>query len=97
MIKYIIDKGVDLECKTMNIWRPIHFLCRHSTPEMIKYIIDKGVDLECETNYNWRPIHLICRYSTPEMIKYIIDKGAKSDFFVLVNSFPFKVIKIFPK
>jgi len=25
--------------------RPIHFICRHSTPKMIKYIIEKGVNL----------------------------------------------------
>jgi ankyrin repeat protein len=76
MIKYIIDKGVDLECSTSWGLRPIHYICQYSTPEMIKYIIDKGVDLECSTScYRYNPIHFICRYSTPEMIKYIIDKG----------------------
>ena len=85
----------DLECIDNNNWRPIHYICKFSTPEMIKYIIDKGVDLECKTNENWRPIHYICSYSTPEMIKYIIDKGAKSDYFVLTNSFHAKVRKIF--
>jgi ankyrin repeat protein len=75
MIKYIIDKGVDLECVNNDGWKPIHFICQYSTPEMIQYIIDKGVDLECRDIIGWRPIHLICRKSTPEMIKYIIDKG----------------------
>ena len=46
MIRYIIDKCVDLECATLQGWKPIHFICQYSTPEMIKYIIDKGVDLE---------------------------------------------------
>ena len=75
MIKYIIDKGVDLECTTIDGMRPIHYICLQSTPEMIKYIINKGIDLECEDNDGWRLIHYICRFSTPEMIKYIIDKG----------------------
>jgi ankyrin repeat protein len=79
IIRYIIDKGVDLECQDNGGWRPIHFICRYSTPDMIKYIIDKGVDLACQTNDGWRPIHFICRYSTPEMIKYIIDKGVDLD------------------
>ena len=39
MIKYIVDKGVDLECEAFNKWKPIHFICEFSTPEMIKYII----------------------------------------------------------
>jgi ankyrin repeat protein len=76
IIKYMIDKkDIDLECQDNEGWRPIHYICRFSTPEMIKYIIDKGVDLDCKNVDGWRPIHLICRFSTPEMIKYIIDKG----------------------
>ena len=82
LIKKIIDKGIDLECEDNNKWRPIHYICRFSTPEMIKYIIDKGVDLECEDNNKWRPIHYICHISTPEMIKYIISKNVKIDKYV---------------
>ena len=72
--KEYLDNCIDLECKNNDDWRPIHFICQDSTPEMIKYIINKNVDLECETVNKTRPIHLICKYSTPEMIKFIIEK-----------------------
>ena len=36
-IKYIIDKGVNLECEDHNKWRPIHYICRYQTFESIKY------------------------------------------------------------
>ena len=75
VLKHCIDNCADLERQDHENWRPIHYICRYSTPEMIKYTIDKGVNLECQDNDNWKPIHYICRYSTPEMIKYIIDKG----------------------
>jgi ankyrin repeat protein len=75
VLKYVIENAIDLECEDNKEWRPIHYICEYSTPEMIKYIIDKGVDLECENDNKDRPIHCICLYSTPEMIKYIIDKG----------------------
>ena len=75
IIEYIINKGVDLEAQTNDGERPIHFICKKSTPEIIKYIINKGVDLEAQTNNGERPSHFICKYSTPQMIKYIIDKG----------------------
>ena len=75
MIKYIIDKGVDLEAIDRHGMRPIHFICLKSIPEMIKYIIDKGIDLEAKTNFGWHPIHFICRYSTSEIIRYTINKG----------------------
>jgi ankyrin repeat protein len=71
--KEYLDSLPDLECETHAKWRPIHFICRYSTPEMIKYIISKGVDLECKTKGGWRPIHIVCRYSTPEIIKQIMD------------------------
>jgi ankyrin repeat protein len=92
IIKLIIDKTIDLECQTSANWRPIHYICRYSTPEMIKYIIDKGVDLECHTSTNWRPIHYICRYSTPEMIKYIIDKGVDLECHTTTNWKPIHFI-----
>ena len=70
---------VDLECETSDGLRPIHFLCRYSTPEMIRYIIDKGVDLECETSDRWRPIHFLLYNSnaTPEIIRYISSKNVR--------------------
>jgi ankyrin repeat protein len=84
MIKYIIDKNVDLECEDSDKWRPIHFICNFSTPEMIKYIIDKHVELECETIYKWRPIHFICKYSTLKMLKYIVDRGVATNTHTLM-------------
>ncbi len=45
MIKYIIDKNVDLECVTYEGLKPIHFICERNIESMIKYIIDKHVDL----------------------------------------------------
>ena len=72
--KDILDE-IDFECIDNKGFRPIHYICRYSNPELIKYIIDKDIDLECVANDGWKPIHFICFYSTPEMIKYIIDKG----------------------
>jgi hypothetical protein len=74
ILKHIIDNAIDLECETSDKWRPIHLICKYSTPEMIKYIIDKGVNLECETDLGYKPIYFICRYSTSEMIAYMVDK-----------------------
>jgi ankyrin repeat protein len=76
ILKHIIDNATNLECENKHYKeKPIHFICKYSTPNIIKYIIDKGINLECKTNVGWRPIHFICRFSTPEMIRYIIDKN----------------------
>src|SRR5690606_29491441 len=59
IIKYIIDKNVDLDCTGLYNWKPIHYICRYQNYKSIKYIIDKNVDLECTGLYNWKPIHFV--------------------------------------
>ena len=89
IIKYIIDKGVNLEVKTKYYGdNPIHLICKYSTPEMIRYIIDKDVDLEATNYYGEKPIHLICQYSTPEIIKYIINKNVDLEAKTFLNETP---------
>ena len=92
ILKYIIDNCSNLECEDSQKWRPIHFICRYSTPKLIKYIINKRVDLECEDIKKWRPIHFICRYSTPKLIRYIIDKGVNLECETIGKSRPINFI-----
>jgi ankyrin repeat protein len=43
---------IQLECEDVNGYRPIHYICEFSTPEMIKYIIDKGISLYFNDDFN---------------------------------------------
>jgi len=60
--------------RTKTNWRPIHYLCKYSTPELIKLLLTKNISLECKTNNHFRPIHLACQYSTPEIVLILINK-----------------------
>lgn len=44
VIKYLIDKKLDLNVVTNEGWTPLHLLCFYSSYEMIKYILDQNVD-----------------------------------------------------
>lgn len=44
LIRYIIDKGVELECPDKKGYYPLHLICKYCTCSMIKYIISKGVN-----------------------------------------------------
>ena len=79
MIKYLIDKNINLEAETIDKWRPIHLLCKYQDNEIIQYLINKNVKLETETSYNCRPIHLICEYQNNKMIQIMIDKNILID------------------
>lgn len=59
IIKYIIDKGVNLECADYEEWRPMHYICYFHKKETIDYIISKKVDTECETVDGDKPLDLI--------------------------------------
>jgi len=41
MIKYIIDKGVDLECENIYKHKPLDILKKHSTVQMVNYLISR--------------------------------------------------------
>lgn len=49
IIKLLINLSDNLECETIDGWRPIHYLCRYSTEEMITYIMSRGVSLLSKT------------------------------------------------
>jgi hypothetical protein len=77
VIKYMIDKGIDLECETFLRWRPIHYICYFGTSELIKYIIDKNENMSfvCETTSFKNPIqYIVNSHVRAEIIKYIICK-----------------------
>ena len=76
MIKYIVDKGINFECDTVEKWRPIHIICCISgDQEIIKYFIDKGVSLDFKTNCGKKPLDLIKNTKVKnEIIKYVNSK-----------------------
>jgi len=74
LMKYLINH-MFLESETKRKWKPIHYICKYSTPEIIRTITEKEIDLECMTNYGFRPIHFICIHSTSEMIRYFMSRG----------------------
>jgi hypothetical protein len=73
MIKYIINKGVDLECKISDGWRPIHLISVYSTPEMIRYMIkQKNVNIGNKDIEYFIRLNIRCYQQDDESIKKII-------------------------
>ena len=46
----MINKKIDINCKTINGIRPIHYICKYGSLETIKFMICQGVDITCSTN-----------------------------------------------
>jgi len=75
-IKYLIDKGVDLESTSHNNVRPIHIACYSSNIDVINYLVEKGVSLETATG-KLSIIQYSCGYCEPKVLKYWIKNGIK--------------------
>ena len=45
---YLIDKGANLEARTMNEATPIMRAIESSKPEVVQYLIDKGAKVQVE-------------------------------------------------
>ena len=78
-VKYLMDKGVNMEAKGESEETPLHIACKFGDPTIIRFMIESGVNLECQDNGGCRPIHLIIKYSNDDMIKLIIDKKVPSN------------------
>lgn len=75
IIKYLMDRGIDLECENEYHRRPIHNACVDDKVDLVEFFINHGVDLECETSDGRRPIHIACQNNSIHAIKLLIDKG----------------------
>ena len=76
IIKYIIDKNVDLEAANCENYRPIHYLCMNRYFDCVKYLVEKGVNINAKTNDGNTPLHYACKYGSHKIINYLIQKGA---------------------
>ena len=48
VLMHVLD-NMDLEYKNKANWKPVHFICRYSTPEIIQYMMAKKVDIKSKT------------------------------------------------
>lgn len=76
MIKYLVNKGVDLEAEDNLMTKPIHLACVYGTIEMVEILVNKGVDLEAQDDLGLNAIHFACRHGTQKMIDFLVSKGA---------------------
>lgn len=78
LIKYIVERGVELDCPDKYGYNPIHYLCQNPVNiPMITYFLEKNVNIECTTNSGKKPIHLLSPLTSLSIIKLFMDKGAK--------------------
>lgn len=77
IFKYLLqnpqNKILDMECRDVNGYRPIHLACENGMLEIVKWLNYKNVDMDCRTKSGTRPIHFACRTGHIEIVRYLDD------------------------
>jgi len=91
IIKYILDKNIDLECQTLKGMRPIHFICSRKdlSIDTLIDITNHEVNVSCSTIAKIRPIHYLCEHGSATMIKYMMSIGTDLDCVTKSGMYPY--------
>ena len=76
IVKYLVDKDIDLESKGINGQKPLHYAFKSKLPntEIIDFLVNKGANLESEDVQGHKPIHYAYLYGSLDIKLYIINK-----------------------
>lgn len=57
-VKYLIEKGVELNCQNEELYTPIHYICR-DYPNLLKMLFDRNVNFNLENKHGNVPLFLL--------------------------------------
>jgi ankyrin repeat protein len=83
IIKLLIDKKIDVNCKTSNGSNALLILCRYykqkNLIEIVQLLIKNNIEVNCKQNDGWNALHLVCRYydkgNLINIVRFLIEKN----------------------
>jgi len=75
-IKYLIERGADVEAKDNNGNTPLHLAVWSNHIETAKLLIERGADLEAKNKYGQTPLDWASYKDNIELAKLLLDAGA---------------------
>ncbi|HUU38846.1 MAG TPA: ankyrin repeat domain-containing protein [Candidatus Desulfaltia sp.] len=76
VLRYLVDKGADLNVLDDNGIAPLLTLAARGQTEAAHLLIDKGADIDIKNPVKQTPLNLAAEYGLEGMVKLLIDKGA---------------------
>ena len=75
-VKYLVEKGADIESKDKYEWTPLHWACENGHLAVVKYLIKKGANIEAQNRYKQTPLHWASANGRTDVVRYLVSKGA---------------------
>ena len=105
VVKFLLDKGANLEAKNAQDLMPIHLLTEpvENSVEIVNIFVEKGADLNCRNSNNETPLHLVLQNAMNskyvkveekclEIAKVLIENGANIDAINDTNETPLHIV-----
>ena len=56
IIKYLVEKGADIDATVWNGETPLHFAIENENFEIVKYLVEKGANMEIKNKSDVTPL-----------------------------------------
>ncbi|MDH4271667.1 MAG: ankyrin repeat domain-containing protein [Candidatus Aminicenantes bacterium] len=76
VLRYLVDKGADLDALDNNGIAPLHILARSGQTEAARFLIEKGADIDIKDPVKLTPLNMAAESGLEAMVKMLIEKGA---------------------
>ncbi|XP_024880819.1 uncharacterized protein LOC112460398 isoform X1 [Temnothorax curvispinosus] len=76
MIKYLVDKGSDVNAKNASGSKPIHIAAREGYKDTVEFFLSKGLSINDRGEFNQTLLHFAAMKGHLEVAKYLISQGA---------------------
>ena len=76
MVKWLIEKGADVNSRTANQWTPLLYAARDGHKEVVKLLLDGGADINAAQKDGWTALILAGFNGCHEIIRLLLDRGA---------------------
>ncbi|XP_071572548.1 uncharacterized protein [Temnothorax nylanderi] len=76
MVKYLVDKGSDVNAKNASGSKPIHIAARDGYKDTVEFFFSKGLSINDRGAFNQTLLHYAAMKGDLEVAKYLISQGA---------------------
>ena len=76
IVKFLLDKGADIEKKTRTGSIALHRASREGQIELVKLLLDKGANINAQNKDEESSLHIAVFYKRYEVVDLLLERGA---------------------